>query len=186
MKELELKLKELNNIDFEAMSVTEMAKWFGVKKFADKKTAVKRCEAYREERILEIKAEIEFIKNGEQGGDDQEAAEKSKGESAVKSAGESAGKSAGKKAAVSKKGENIGNAANSAGVAASWLDPSVAAKRATRNGVTVNGAEYRSVLAAFTELGLPINKHIVFRGKLKVELQKDFEHDGKVYTFKIV
>lgn len=55
----------------------------------------------------------------------------------------------------------------SAAIAASWADKNVAAARAQRNGVSVDGVEYRSVAAAFTALGLPMGVHIRFRGALK-------------------
>lgn len=55
----------------------------------------------------------------------------------------------------------------SAAIAASWADKNVAAARAQRNGVAVDGVEYRSVAAAFTALGLPMGVHIRFRGALK-------------------
>jgi len=54
------------------------------------------------------------------------------------------------------------------GVADTWTDPHVAAKRSERHGVIVNGtAQYRSVRAAFLDLGLPMKDHIKFRIKLK-------------------
>lgn len=55
----------------------------------------------------------------------------------------------------------------STAIAASWNDPTVAAARAERSHVLVKGVEYRSVLQAFQQLGLPVQKHIAFRGQLK-------------------
>lgn len=58
--------------------------------------------------------------------------------------------------------------ARSAAIAASWADKDVAARRATRHRVVVEGkGEFKSVREAFSRLGLPINKHIRFRKALK-------------------
>src|SRR5271165_4945220 len=76
---------------------------------------------------------------------------------------------------------------NAAGIAASWLNPEVAAARLTRNGteVTVDGvtSEYKSVAEAFRALTLPVEKHIRFRMRLKASGTDIFEHDGKQYHF---
>ena len=61
------------------------------------------------------------------------------------------------------------NEARSEGISRSWEDKEVAAKRAKRHFVRVNGAEFNSVRAAFVALGLPLNKHIKFRMELKAE-----------------
>ena len=58
------------------------------------------------------------------------------------------------------------------GIARSWNDPKVKAKRSTRHRVRVSNGkgdptEYRSVKQAFDELGLPIKEHIHFRMQLK-------------------
>ena len=61
----------------------------------------------------------------------------------------------------------------SAGIAASWANPEVAAARAARSTVTVKGGglkapqEYASLRAAFAALHLPLGQHIKFRGQLK-------------------
>jgi hypothetical protein len=65
-----------------------------------------------------------------------------------------------------------GAATRAAAIAASWQNPEVAAARATRHGVKVTGpnggqATYKSVREAFVELGLPLGRHIKFRGALK-------------------
>lgn len=57
--------------------------------------------------------------------------------------------------------------ARSAGVARSWKDPEVRAKRSQRNGVIVNGEEFRSVPAAFAHFDLPMKEMIPFRLYLK-------------------
>lgn len=51
----------------------------------------------------------------------------------------------------------------------SWKDPAVAAKRAERHAVRVDGHEYRSMMAAFQALGLPTSKLVKFRMRLKAE-----------------
>jgi len=48
-----------------------------------------------------------------------------------------------------------------------WQVEDVRAARCERSAVMVDGEEYRSVRAAFAELGLPMSKHIKFRGELK-------------------
>lgn len=56
----------------------------------------------------------------------------------------------------------------SAAIAASWADKDVAARRAARHHVVVEGkGEFKSVREAFSRLGLPISKHIRFRMALK-------------------
>lgn len=73
------------------------------------------------------------------------------------------------------------DAVRSAGVAASWTNPEVKAARSTRHAVAVEGVEYRSVREAFAALGLPMNKHIKFRGELKKAGEGVFEgHDFKL------
>ncbi len=68
----------------------------------------------------------------------------------------------------------------SVAIAKSWQDPSVKAARSERHAVVVNKVQYRSVLQAFTELGLPVNKHIAFRGQLKAAGTLAFQ--GLVFT----
>lgn len=72
------------------------------------------------------------------------------------------------------------NEARSVAIAQSWSNPEVAAKRAMRTHVKVNGVEYRSVREAFKALGLPDSKHIKFRMELKAAGKKSF--DGKVFV----
>ena len=80
-------------------------------------------------------------------------------------------------AAPKKRGGN-----NSAGIAASWLKPEVAAKRAQRSAVEVDEVYYSSVPAAFRELGLPMKTCIAFRMHLKEV--KETSVDGR--SWKIV
>lgn len=76
---------------------------------------------------------------------------------------------------------------NSAGIAASWNDPTVAEKRLTRDGVMVHGVgEFKSVRAAFAALNLPDSKHIRFRMKLKEAKKLEFVFGTAAYTFEIV
>jgi hypothetical protein len=70
----------------------------------------------------------------------------------------------------------------SAAIAKSWQDPATAAARATRSHVVVGGVEYTSTHQAFLALGLPANKCIAFRGKLKAAGKLAF--DG--HMFKVV
>lgn len=70
-----------------------------------------------------------------------------------------------------------------ASIAASWDDKQVAAARAQRNHVIVEGVgEFRSVKEAFIRLGLPVAKHIRFRMQLKAASTAQFAS----HTFKIV
>ena len=55
----------------------------------------------------------------------------------------------------------------SAAIRESWNDTEVAAARKQRSAVLVDGVQYRSVGQAFEELGLPMSKCIKFRGELK-------------------
>lgn len=59
------------------------------------------------------------------------------------------------------------SADRSAAIAASWKNNETKEKRAARHHVHVSGKEYRSVKAAFEELGLPLSQHIKFRMLLK-------------------
>jgi len=54
-----------------------------------------------------------------------------------------------------------------AGIAKSWTDEKVKAKRRQRSAVEVDGVQYRSVKKAFDALGLPLKEHISFRIALK-------------------
>lgn len=79
---------------------------------------------------------------------------------------------------------------NAAGIAASWANADVYNARLTRNAVvvTVNNshAEFKSVRAAFAQLNLPDSKHIRFRMKLKEAKKATFEWAGQEYHFEIV
>ncbi len=66
-----------------------------------------------------------------------------------------------------------------AAIAASWLDASVAARRAARHGVRVTDPKggrgnYRSVREAFLVLALPLGQHIKFRATLKAAGAAEF------------
>lgn len=84
-----------------------------------------------------------------------------------------------------------GRSSNSAGVRKSWKNKEVHEARMTKNGVEVECdgvslGEFRSTGNAFATIRLPMSKCIRFRVKLKKELIKQFEHDGKVYTFRML
>jgi hypothetical protein len=66
------------------------------------------------------------------------------------------------------------NPERAAKISASWADPAVKAARVTRNSVNVNGVEYRSVREAFKDLGLPDSKHFKFRMDLKATGKQSF------------
>lgn len=81
-------------------------------------------------------------------------------------------------------------ASNSLGIAASWQDEAVKKARTTRNRVEVihNNIreEHKSVRAAFVAYGLPDEKHIRFRMKLKQSLAEVFEWNGEKFEFLLV
>lgn len=70
----------------------------------------------------------------------------------------------------------------SEGIRRSWQDPEVAAKRAQRSAVAVDGHEYKSVGAAFRALELPMNECIRFRIELKAQgrISDRYGHDWKI------
>jgi rubredoxin len=73
------------------------------------------------------------------------------------------------------------SATRSGAIAKSWADPATAAARAERNHVVVNKIEYRSVLQAFQQLGLPVSKHIAFRGQLKASEGGKLAFQGTIF-----
>lgn len=89
---------------------------------------------------------------------------------------------------VTKKAPASGS--NSAGVAASWQDPSVAAARLTRDGVRVtfkdDSSDFKSVREAFRAFRLMDSKHIRFRGVLKAAGKAIYNENGKEYHFEII
>lgn len=75
----------------------------------------------------------------------------------------------------------------SEGIAASWLNPEVAAKRQTKNAVTVNDRLFSSTHKAFMTLGLGSSSQCIrFRVQLKQEGKKVFTKNGKEYVFEVV
>lgn len=78
-------------------------------------------------------------------------------------------------------GAHVPDAVRSAGVAKSWLDETIKAARSARHSVEVDGVAYGSVAKAFKALGLPMSKHIKFRGELKKAGEGVFEgHDFRL------
>jgi len=82
----------------------------------------------------------------------------------------------------------------SAAIRKSWSVLATHNSRSARHNVQVHEEgrkaetlkDYRSTLAAFEALGLPIGTHIRFRMELKRDGKKTFEHDGVKYQFAIV
>ena len=67
------------------------------------------------------------------------------------------------------------SSALSAAISASWGDEKVAQARKVRDTVLVTGhGHFRSVKAAFEQLGLPLEKHIKFRLALKSKREANF------------
>lgn len=179
-----------------------------IKKFADRATAEKRIIAMLTELAQKFAASPEG-KKAEEAGEEAEKVAVHKARRSV--AGDKAEKSADGKsddeiteeealaeiraarAASQAKKTSVSKASGmtlSVAIAKSWERPDVAEKRRTRHGVqvTVNGKsnEFKSVRTAFAELGLPDEKHIRFRMKLKEHHTAVFEYEGISYTFNLV
>lgn len=96
----------------------------------------------------------------------------------------------GVEADIEKPKRQLSHASNAAGVAASWADPSVAAARLTRDGVTVTvdgkTTTHKSTRDAFRFYRLMDSKHIRFRGQLKAAKAATYEESKKSYLFTIV
>lgn len=78
------------------------------------------------------------------------------------------------------------SASRSEAIAKTWKDPVVAALRAARHKVAVNGVSYDSTPAAFRALRLPMGKMTKFRGALREAGTLDFVLGSEKYTFVIV
>jgi len=79
------------------------------------------------------------------------------------------------------------SASRSEGIRESWNDAKVAEARATRHHVAVEGkGAFKSVRAAFMELGLPLNSHIKFRMELKAKGALEIVAGANIYKFSIV
>jgi hypothetical protein len=88
-----------------------------------------------------------------------------------------------KKAAASKESKpKLSDKERSDAIAESWNDPKIAAKRAERTRVKVEGVEYQSVADAFRKLKLPMSGHIKFRMALKATESGRLSHEGKMFT----
>ena len=140
-----------------------------IKKFADRATAEKRVAA-----LIADNAELEVVLL-----DGLDARGELAADAKVVEA--QAPKKAPKKAPSQPADPESTAAKISAGVARSWADPDVHAKRTTRNGVTVNDQQYKSVREAFEDLGLPMSRHISFRLVLKAE-GKVTDGEGRVWV----
>lgn len=67
----------------------------------------------------------------------------------------------------------------SEGIADSWKDPEVAAKRTTRNRVVVDGEEFKSFRDAWRAKGFDDKAHIKYRMVMKTAGQVEF--NGKTF-----
>jgi len=74
----------------------------------------------------------------------------------------------------------------STSISESWNNAEIAAKRARRDNVEVNGVQYRSVAQAFQKLNLPMEKHIQFRMELKASGASSIVSGDKTYNFQLV
>lgn len=146
-----------------------------VKKFTDRKTAERRVQKLIETMEPEMSEQAENLDSREEQEDEQLKAEygytrcphcevhlsngvdldEKTGQGICLGCGERFGKAKAK------------NEKRSEGVAKSWQDPEIKAKRSQRNKVLVDGVEYKSVTQAFKALDLPLKAHVKFRGELK-------------------
>lgn len=77
--------------------------------------------------------------------------------------------------------KNVRFPKRAAAIRDSWENEEVRARRSKRECVSVQGVIYKSTKAAFKVLGLPPNKCIAFRGKLKAAgILKYGEHEFKI------
>lgn len=189
-----------------------------ITKFTDRATAVKRCvdlmmergewdEEQENDEDPNTVAAAEAASNAEaqaevdaevQGENEFDASEKDKNfvwpfakageETPEQTAAKAALETPKETKTVTKKAPASGS--NSAGVAASWQNPDVAAARLTRDGVrvTFKGADsdFKSVREAFRAFRLMDSKHIRFRGILKANGTATYTENGKDYLFAIV
>lgn len=75
----------------------------------------------------------------------------------------------------------IADNALSLGVAKSWTDPDVRARRSQRHGVKVAGKEFPSLQAAYREFDLDMKDHREFRMALKADTSKKIKRHGKTW-----
>jgi hypothetical protein len=176
-----------------------------VTKFADRKTAVKRCVDLMMERgdwneadVVETSAEVQQEEAADAA--EQDAAPVEGDKKFVwpfAAAGEETKESTAAKAALDAEAEAkpvtrkpSSGASNAAGVAASWCDPEVAKARLTRDGVQVTVGDdvqtFKSTRDAFRALRLMDSKHIRFRGILKAAGRATYTEGGKDYEFAII
>lgn len=162
-----------------------------VKKFADRKSAVSRVTTLiRELDLLEAYGEVKCpacginLDNGVGAHGDEVNGEVQKFEAHVHKClgcGEEFGP------LIDAKKTPKQSATRSEGIARSWTDPKVAAKRSERHGVEVKPKGepwmyFGSVRKAYLELGLPLSGHIKFRIHLKEK--KTLKENGR--TWKVV
>lgn len=155
----------LTNVDFSVMTNGQMASWFGVNRFASREVAMKRCNA----KLADMIAEAEVLAAAARAEADAARASLTAAQSEVKQVESS-----------------DTHAVRSAAIAASWKDVGVAARRLTRNAVTVDGEEYKSIPAAFAELGLNESKMIKTRLAAKKTGSTTYVENGVSYFFEII
>ncbi len=181
-----------------------------VTKFADRKTAVKRCvdlmmergewneSEEKETEVVEPSAEVKQEEANDAEAQDAAPVEGDKNFVwPFAAAGEETAESTAAKAKLDAEPEAkpvtrkpSSGASNAAGVAASWNDPAVAAARLTRDGVQVTIGDdvqtFKSTRDAFRALRLMDSKHIRFRGILKAAGRATYTENGKEYEFAII
>ena len=140
-------------------TTAELVEWFNahaespVKKFADRKTAERRVLALLAEGVKAVKVEVDHSAANKRIAAAMPKLKTAKASSASRN--------------VERAADNGSSEDRSAAVAATWMNPDVAAARSVRDHVLVNDAWHVSVRQAFIDLGLPLNEHIKFRAQLK-------------------
>lgn len=150
-------LSYIESIEPAKMFGRELAEFLGVKRVSDRATGIKRVEKAISEQAAEYLAKLEAL------------------QAALTEA----------QKAEAPKEEVKARRSTAEGVAKSWTNPEVRARRLTRQSVVVNGEEFNSTPAAFNALGLPMKKMIKFRLELKAAGFATFTHNGEEYKFVI-
>lgn len=179
--------------DFTSFSMRELVEWFNenamtrdrVKSFRTLAVGVTRCKAMADQ----IEAQRQFERDTENM-TDEELTRYAFGDLDPAEEERNHRERRAKRLIESNRPKTGAGSKKSAGITESWKDDETHKRRTTRNRVTVeyNGKteEFRSVREAFELLGLPMEPHIRFRGKLKREGTKVFTHNGETFMFRVV
>jgi septum formation inhibitor MinC len=132
-----------------------------VKRFADRATAEKRCQAIIDAATKPVPDKPKAVEQ-----------DKPKAKAPVK---ETKTKAKAPTKTKAKAQADKPATTRAQGVGESWKDPKVAAARSVKNKVRVGGQVYNSTWAAFQALKLDPSKHLKFRAHLKAQKVATFE-----------